>query len=133
MLRDKSVDVTRAPDLSTVVDSFRDAGLHLETLGLDALDEISEHARSVIVAVVSESFTNALRYGGGNASVRIGKDATEVTVTITNPIAPRDRLYEIGHGVRGMIERVEDVGGSLHAGQEGDVWVVKFTVPRSRA
>ena len=35
-----------------------------------------------------------------------------------------------GHGLTGMAERVERLGGSFHAGPAGRGWAVHATVPR---
>jgi signal transduction histidine kinase len=68
--------------------------------------------------LVQESLTNVLRHAGpASATVRVAHEADGLTVTVTDtgrgsaaPAGP------VGHGLRGMRERVTALGGTFEAG-----------------
>lgn len=71
--------------------------------------------------VVQESLTNVLRHAGpASATVRIGYEAAEVTVEVTDSGSRSIRTdtprRDGGHGLAGMRERVDALGGTLDAG-----------------
>jgi signal transduction histidine kinase len=80
--------------------------------------------------ILQEALTNAARHGTGTAAVelRAGDDALEVSVT--NPIAPnRDARPTRGHGLIGMRERVNLLGGQFRATADHDRFVVSARLP----
>ncbi|GAA4915683.1 sensor histidine kinase [Streptomonospora salina] len=67
--------------------------------------------------IVQEALTNAVRHGGGAATVVIGYHPEELTVEITDSASARPRReYAEGSGIAGMRERARAVGGRLEAG-----------------
>ena len=65
-------------------------------------------------------------------------DATQLTVTDTPPTTTTTRVPEPagplagtggGYGLTGLRERAELLGGTLHAGPDGDAWTVHLTLP----
>ncbi|MET7278781.1 histidine kinase [Kribbella sp. NPDC005582] len=83
--------------------------------------------------VVQESLTNALRYAPG-AAVRVLVSGSRriLTVTVENDRALGEppRLAGTGHGLVGLRERVQELGGQLVAGPLADGgWRVAATLP----
>jgi signal transduction histidine kinase len=86
--------------------------------------------------VVQESLTNALKYAGPGATavVQVKRSRTAVTITVTDD--GRGAAAEAGdgggHGLLGMRERVEALGGTLDAGpHRGGGYRVHATLPSS--
>jgi len=84
--------------------------------------------------IVQESLTNALKYAGPGASatVEIVQTPESVSVTVTDDGrgAAAGPSHGGGHGVRGMRERVEALGGTLDAGPlRGGGYIVRATLP----
>jgi signal transduction histidine kinase len=71
--------------------------------------------------IVQESLTNVRKHSGaGSASVRVRYEPAGVFVDVEDPgsfrSAPADRNAGAGNGIRGMAERVLDLGGTFDAG-----------------
>ena len=89
--------------------------------------------------VVQEAVTNAVRHApGAPVAVRVAVDGAVLSVEVVNargtgtsprPGSPRSPGSEGGHGVSGMRDRVEALGGRLHAGPDGAGWAVRATFP----
>lgn len=79
--------------------------------------------------ILQESLTNAARYGDGRADVRIGYGNEKLELTVSNGIADRSANGVGGHGILGMRERAELLGGTLAAGPSADRFVVRATLP----
>jgi signal transduction histidine kinase len=66
--------------------------------------------------ILQEALTNAARHGNGSAEVLVTFENAALEVTVTNPIGARaTRQNGAGHGVVGMRERADLLGGSLEA------------------
>lgn len=82
-----------------------------------------------IYRILQEALTNALRHGtGGTVDVGLAWHADQVELTVRNGTRP-DAGAGPGHGVIGMRERAQLVGGTLRAEREGDVFTVRARIP----
>jgi signal transduction histidine kinase len=77
------------------------------------------------VWIVQEALSNAGRHAAGApVAVSVHRTAQTVTLQVTNgpgvPARPRADGHGSGHGLAGMRERVELLGGSLSAGPARD-------------
>ena len=127
-----------APDLALVEELVARAA----QTGLDVRLELSGDrdalpARVVqtIHRVVQESLTNALRYAAGApVRVTVHGDRDAVSVEVRNAAAGRSGALEgtgTGNGLRGLRERLGEIGGALDAGPTGDGgWTVRARLPR---
>jgi signal transduction histidine kinase len=104
--------------------------------GLETEIEIEGQERQLAPAldqagyrILQESLTNAARYGNGKADVRIGYGPERLELTVSNEISPQPAQGGGGHGILGMRERAELLGGTLVAGPHGEVFVVRATLP----
>jgi len=137
VLRTEDHDAELAPqhgidDIEPLVDSIRRAGA---TVGLDITGSSATASASVQIAtyrIVQECLSNALRHSpGAPITVRITTDAAMVRLRIENgPGAPTSPSGGGGHGLRGMRERAELLGGSLSAqATTGGGWTVDAEIP----
>ncbi len=110
---------------------------HVRGAGVDLRVDIDpaphgEPPASVQLAVyriLQEALTNALRHGdGGPVDVALAWHPDRVEMHVRNPVGPRTDEPR-GHGLIGMRERAQLVGGSLDAGVEGAEFVVNATLP----
>jgi signal transduction histidine kinase len=117
------------PELPSLIDSARQAGMAVELIAPPALDLVPPGAGVCAYRIVQEALSNAGRHAPGTpvrVSVHHGSDT--VTLQVTNgpgpPAGPRANGHRPGranghgpgHGLAGMRERAELLGGSLTAG-----------------
>ncbi|MEV6774056.1 histidine kinase [Nocardia sp. NPDC051030] len=117
---DAAVTRTRAAGFTV------DAEVTADPTGLDAI------GRLTLLRVVQESLTNVMKHADRADQVRVAvTDATEgIAVRIVsggNAIAGPP-----GHGIIGMRERVDIVGGTLDVRPVGSDWVVEALLPTAR-
>jgi signal transduction histidine kinase len=80
--------------------------------------------------ILQEALTNAARHGSGSAEVLLTFETTALEVTVTNPIGTRaTRQNGAGHGVVGMRERADLLGGSLEAAPQAGRFRVHAWLP----
>ncbi|TMR10225.1 sensor histidine kinase, partial [Nonomuraea turkmeniaca] len=122
--------------LDDLVERFDGPAVHLSLP--DGGDESAwpPEVTSTVYRVVQESLTNVSRHAPQARSVQITvareRDAVTVEVADDAPPAPaRHHRRRSGYGLLGMRERLEALGGTLHAGprQPGDGWSVFATLP----
>ncbi|MDQ0644476.1 sensor histidine kinase [Microbacterium murale] len=84
-----------------------------------------------VYRILQEALTNAIRHGAGRVvDIRLAWLADRVEVEVRNEIAPAPVLGASGgHGLVGMRERAQLVGGSLTTGRDGEEFVVTATLP----
>ncbi len=78
-------------------------------------------ADGAVYRIVQESLTNVRKHSGAaSASVRVRYEAEGVSVDVEDPgsarSAPAERSTAAGNGIRGMAERVLELGGTFDAG-----------------
>lgn len=90
---------------------------------------------STIYRIVQEALTNVARHApdARSVTVTVAQDPQRVTVEVTDDASTvTNRAIRIpsGYGLIGMRERVEALGGSLHAGPDVKAgWVVRASLP----
>jgi len=84
-----------------------------------------------VYRILQEALTNAIRHGTGDVDVRLSWYADSVQITVRNgvPPTPRQAHTERGHGLIGMRERAQLVGGTLTAEREAEGFVVHAALP----
>jgi signal transduction histidine kinase len=125
-------------DLPELIDSARHAGMAVELSVPPALDQVPPGAGVCAYRIVQEALSNARRHApGAPVAVAVDGDADTVTLQVTNgpgvpsagppagppavsPAGPRANGHPSGHGLAGMRERAELLGGSLSAGPAAD-------------
>jgi signal transduction histidine kinase len=119
-------DAPRAPSpglarLSDLLSSVRSAGLNVDLTVDGEPRQLPSGADVAAYRIVQESLTNVRRHSGaGSASVRVRYEPEGLSMHIEDPGSgqpgPAARNRGAGNGIRGMAERVHELGGSFDAG-----------------
>jgi signal transduction histidine kinase len=98
--------------------------------GLDAVRGLA------VLRLTQEALTNVAKHAGpaATASLKVAMSGSDLTWDVADdggrPLAgPRDVPVGGGHGLTGMRERVEVLGGALTAGPDGKGWRVSTVLP----
>lgn len=108
------------------------AGFVVRTDICDTAEHLDASRRLVVLRVVQESLTNVMRHAEPGAAVllRVHETGAGIEVEISDTAGAPPRPAPDGHGITGMAERVERLGGSFHAGPAGHGWAVRASLPR---
>lgn len=83
-----------------------------------------------VYRILQESLTNALRHGDGqHIDVQLAWHLERVDLVVRNGLRPGAEPHPAGHGLVGMTERANLVGGLLNAGVRDGAFVVTATLP----
>ena len=105
-------------ELGSLVERSRAAGLPVELRVEGERRELPAGVDLAAYRVVQEALTNALKHGGGNATVYVSYDVQDLRIAVTDTGSGRASAVQgSGQGLRGMRERVRVCGGELHAGR----------------
>ncbi|MBS1673728.1 MAG: sensor histidine kinase, partial [Actinobacteria bacterium] len=119
-------------DLETLYAQVRAAGIE-PRVTVDPMPpgEPPAAIQLAVYRILQEALTNAIRHGVGDVDVLLAwhQDRVELVVRNVVPATPRSPSAERGHGVIGMRERAQLVGGALTSQPEEDAWVVRATLP----
>ncbi|MEU6641728.1 histidine kinase [Saccharomonospora sp. NPDC046836] len=119
--------------LVATVERARSAGLILDAEIDPAVTALDAMRRLAVLRVVQEGLTNVIKHAGARtkASLRVRALTDEVRVEVRDDGGgsaasdPRDG----GFGLVGIRERVELLGGSMHAGALAQGWELSVAVP----
>jgi signal transduction histidine kinase len=111
--------------LPGLIDSARQAGMTVELIAPPGLDRVPPGAGVCAYRIVQEALSNAGRHApGAPVTVSVRHNADTVTLQVANgpgvPAGPRANGHRPGHGLAGMRERAELLGGWLSAGAAPD-------------
>lgn len=121
-------------DLSDIIDSAANAGLHIRADVHGTFPtEASEASVVAVHRILQEALTNVSRHAGSvptRIEIHHGADAVHLRVVNEWPDPSTQNLPTIGVGIVGMTERAESVGGTLKAapGPPGQ-FVVDASIP----
>ncbi|MFE9963556.1 sensor histidine kinase [Streptomyces sp. NPDC005133] len=126
-------DVAQLPGIVAHA-SERGQSVQLEVNGHP--ETLSSPVQRAVHRIVQESLTNAAKHAPG-ARVRVDvdcrSDGVHVSVGSGAPTGrPTADLPSGGHGLVGLAERVELLGGTLTAGPHGDGFLVSAFIPHRR-
>ena len=82
-----------------------------------------------VYRILQEALTNAIRHGDGAVDVHLAWLPDRVDIRVRNTIGQAQPQVGGGHGVIGMRERAQLVGGSLQAERQGAQFVVDASLP----
>ncbi|WP_285581950.1 sensor histidine kinase [Actinoallomurus iriomotensis] len=124
--------------LEELIERARHAGLTIESSVSPDLAAIDAVRGLAVLRLVQEGLTNVVKHAGPAASVRLAVHTVDdqVRLEIRNdaPDRPRENgvrpLPGAGHGLLGMRERVDLVGGTLQAGPTPDGWRLAAVLPQ---
>ncbi|MBT2476643.1 sensor histidine kinase, partial [Microbacterium sp. ISL-103] len=82
-----------------------------------------------VYRILQEALTNAIRHGDGAVDVHLAWLPERVDIRVRNTVGSEHAQVGGGHGVIGMRERAQLVGGSLQAERQGAQFVVSASLP----
>ncbi len=117
--------------LETLADRHRAAGLAVMIRIAGRRRQLAPGLDQAAYRIVQESLTNAARYGTGEAAVEVAYGEHDLQLTVSNPIDPRGANGQLqrGHGLIGMRERVDLLGGTLDLGRDRHHFQVRARMP----
>jgi signal transduction histidine kinase len=125
----------RLSELSDLVGSVRGAGVHATLLVRGSACELPAGLELAAYRVVQEALTNVGKHAPDHpATISLHYEPTCLTVEIVNelPEEAPERAAVVGHGLRGMAERVALYSGTLRAGTDGRCFRVVARFPTER-
>ncbi|MFB6933231.1 sensor histidine kinase [Streptomyces chartreusis] len=136
ILRDPSApDLLMDPEqmITDAVERSRTAGLHIDLTHDERVTRAPLALRITAARVMQEALTNALKHAGPGSSVAASVAVSDdrLLIDVTNTVRPESTpdLPPSGHGLTGMRERVEVLGGTLAAGPSGNGWQLTAALP----
>jgi signal transduction histidine kinase len=135
---DAGVPPARQPvlsDLDELVAALRTADIQIDVRHEGPTTALPAPVQAAAYRVVQESLSNVVKHAEpAHATVTLRQDGEALVVDIRDDGTARERVHRPGHGLRGMRERVEAVGGSLDAGPAaGGGWQVRARLPQATA
>jgi len=105
-------------DVPRLVDQFRQAGLDVSLTMNGAQADLPARVDLSTYRIVQEALTNVLKHAGPNTrtEARLTSDGDGVAVEVLDDGQGTTSLPGSGHGIVGMRERAQLLGGSLDAG-----------------
>jgi len=119
-----------ASDIAPLVEEYRARGLDVALELHGEPPTVAPATGLALYRIVQESLANAVKHAPG-ASVCVQLELEDsVKLTIRNAVTTGTRSNSrTGHGLRGMRERAELLGGWLRAGPDGEGWLVECFIP----
>ena len=139
MLRERDDPVGGSPtqsigDLEALIDGVRAAGVAVSLDIVGTPRNLEAAVELTAFRIVQESLTNVLKHAGSgeaSVSVRYVDDSVEVEVVNTGERGPAPTPLggSGGHGLIGLRERAQLVGGTLEYGPGADGFAVRAVLP----
>lgn len=118
-------------DLETLFAQVRQAGIE-PRVTVDPMPpgEPPAAIQLAVYRILQEALTNAIRHGDGEVQVHLAWLSDRVDIQVRNTVGDQTTAAPTGgHGLIGMRERAQLVGGSLQAEREGSQFVVRASLP----
>jgi signal transduction histidine kinase len=115
--------------LETLVGRHRSAGLDVGVRESGLRRSLSSGVDQAAYRILQEALTNAARHGGGSAEVEIAFAPRALELTVTNPTSPGRASAPESHGIVGMRERANLLGGTLAAEASNGRFRVRADLP----
>jgi signal transduction histidine kinase len=125
-------ELTPQPTLAGLNQMIANSGIETRLVG-ELPPGIGAATQRAVYRTVQEALTNIRKHApGATATIRIGHDDTTIEVVITNTPATRPTLALPGahHGLIGLRERAELLGGAITAGPTtGNGYQIQLRLP----
>jgi signal transduction histidine kinase len=119
-IRDDRGPQPGVPEIDTLVEQVRAAGLPVSYRVAPAVRALPEGIQLAVFRIVQEALTNTLKHAGPSAAAEVELVATDadVTVSVADTGLPASAPHNGngGSGLRGMTERAALYGGVVQAG-----------------
>jgi len=107
---------TTLADLGELAARFEGTGLTIEIRSEGDLATLPAAVSSTAYRVIQEAVTNSVRHGAARrVDITLGRTQDTLQVTVRDD-GRGAGAFTMGHGLRGMQDRVAMLGGSVHAG-----------------
>ncbi|WKG04095.1 sensor histidine kinase [Mycolicibacterium sp. HK-90] len=122
-------------DIARLVDDFVRAGLNVWFDATGRTDAVSAAVGLALYRIAQESLANIAKHApDAESTVLLRISRTSATLTVANrlpvaALAGRGGGVAEGRGVRGMRQRVEQLGGIISVGPADDAWSVRTNIP----
>lgn len=117
-------------DLETLFAQVRQAGVEPRiTVDPTPPGEPPGAIQLAVYRILQEALTNAIRHGDGAVDVHLSWLPDRVDIRVSNGVSSAPGVGGGGHGVIGMRERAQLVGGSLQAEHQDAQFVVHASLP----
>ena len=120
-------------DLPDLVETIRSTGLKVALTLPNDLEAIPSQTGAAVYRIAREALTNVVRHAHASAaSVRVDHHDRRVEVVVRDDGSgsEEDEEFKPGHGIAGMRERAEALGGRLTAGvSNGGGFLVTASLP----
>jgi signal transduction histidine kinase len=120
--------------LEALAERYRVSGLAVTVRVDGARRPLSPAVDQAAYRILQEALTNAAWHGRGSAEVEIEFAPRTLEIAVTNPAAPSSPERDGGgHGIVGMRERAQLLGGTLEAGADNSSFWVRARLPYGEA
>jgi signal transduction histidine kinase len=120
--------------LDALAERYRVSGLSVTVTVDGARRPLSPAIDQAAYRILQEALTNAARHGRGTAEAAVEFAPRALEIAVTNPSAPGPPDRDGGgHGIVGMRERAQLLGGSLEAGADNGSFRVHARLPYGEA
>jgi signal transduction histidine kinase len=117
-------------DVPALVEDYRRAGVDVRFSCTGAPSTLEPATGLAAFRLVQESLANAVRHAPGRpVSIVLHWEPGGLALAVANDVEATLIPSAPGHGLVGMRERVEQVGGRFSAGRDGSSWCVDATLP----
>lgn len=123
-------------EIDDLVQSAVDNGQNVTLERIGTLPHVSPAAELTLYRVAQEGLTNARKHAAATAQATVRLRGVEdgIELEISDTGGASSKASGTGHGLIGMRERVQAVGGTVTAGPKSTSgWLVRVHVPRSPA
>lgn len=108
-------------DLSALVESAGRDGLRVDLHAAAGIGPLAAATELTAYRIVQEAVTNVIRHADATSAViSVDQRNGELEITVDDDGCGCNGDGSVGHGLQGMRERAEAVGGRLHAGPRAD-------------
>jgi len=120
--------------LETLAERYRGSGLAVSVRVAGTPKVLAPAADQAAYRILQEALTNAALHGGGSAEVEIDFGPSMLELAVSNPPAPGSAARDGGgHGIIGMRERAQLLGGSVEAGASDGRFRLRARLPYTQA
>ena len=124
-----------ADTLDQLVERARSTGTPVEITVAGDLGAVPARAAAALHWVLQEGLTNAIKHAPGAAvvvSLNVGSQQTSLEVRNDASASAQLRVEGGGNGLRGLTERVTELGGALHGEHTASGgWLLNAVIPAS--
>ncbi len=119
--------------IDELLDRHRSNGLAIATDVRGSRQGLPRSVAWAAYRILQEALTNAARHGHGSAEVAVVFQPDAVEIAVSNPTTSTRSTHGGGHGIVGMRERANLLGGTLQAQAEDGTFRLHARLPHSPA